>query len=349
MQNKPFITGIEGLVLQEKEISFIKNHKPWGIILFQRNCDNPEQLRKLTDHIKEIYGTEEVPILIDQEGGRVQRLKEAKGWRKYPSAAYFYETYLTAPAQTLELVRLNASLQASELRKMGITVNCAPMIDVRDSGAHDIIGDRAFSDTPKEVAEYGRAVMLGHMDQSILPIIKHIPGHGRARCDSHKELPTVPEALNHLTKDFAPFIALKDAPMGMTAHILYSALDAQNCATLSPSIIKNIIRGIIGFTGILMSDDVSMKALSGDLGRISQDILNAGCDLILHCNGNFEEMEKIANAIEKTCPMLELRTNKMWNNLMMSASPRSDDDLLEEYQELSAKLLKARSLSMRSA
>ena len=144
MQNKPFITGLAGTSLKDNEISFIKEHMPWGIILFQRNCDNPDQLRKLTDHIKNIYGTEEVPILIDQEGGRVQRLKQEKGWRKYPSAAYFYETYLTAPEQTLELVRLNASLQASELRKMGVTVNCAPMIDVRDEEAHNIIGDRAL-------------------------------------------------------------------------------------------------------------------------------------------------------------------------------------------------------------
>ena len=349
MQNKPFITGINGLTLDPKEISFIKAHKPWGVILFTRNCDNPSQLRKLTDHIKEIYGTEEVPILIDQEGGRVQRLKQDKGWRNYLSASDFYDTYLTAPEQTLQLVRLNASLQASELRKMGITVNCAPMIDVRENGAHDIIGDRAFSHMPKEVIDYGRAVMLGHMDQSILPIIKHIPGHGRARSDSHETLPIVTEDLNLLQKDFSPFIALKDAPMAMTAHILYSALDTQQCATLSPSIIKHIIRGIIGFTGLLMSDDISMKALSGDLGTLSKDVLNAGCDLVLHCNGDFDEMEKVANAIENSCPMLEFRTNKMWHNLMMAASPRSDDDLLEEYQELSVRLLKSRTLSMRSA
>ncbi|MEM6603704.1 MAG: beta-N-acetylhexosaminidase [Pseudomonadota bacterium] len=335
---KPFIVGLAGTELTDNERAFLKENIPWGIILFKRNCDRPDQLRVLTDAIRDVYGTAEVPILIDQEGGRVQRLK-SDHWRTYPAAASFYETYHHAPEKSLEYVRLNASLQASELKKMGVTVNCAPMIDVRAPGAHDIIGDRAFSEDENEVAAYGQAVIQGHIDQGILPVIKHIPGHGRAKCDSHEDLPVVESDLQTLQKDFKPFQILKDAPLAMTAHILYSVLDHKNCATLSSEVIKHVIRGMIGFNGLLMSDDISMKALKDDIKSLTRNILAAGCDLVLHCNGHFDEMVQISDVIEAESDMLDFRTNQMWNKLFMQASPRADDDLMQEYAELSSEML----------
>lgn len=336
---KPFIVGLSGTELLQTEIDFIKHHKPWGIILFKRNCETPHQLQSLTSKIKDVYGTEEVPILIDQEGGRVARLK-GEGWRNYPPAAFFYDFYKKSPERALDLVRLNASLQASELRTMGVTVNCAPMVDVRSPTAHDIIGDRAFSEEAQEVALYGRAVMNGHIDQGIIPIIKHIPGHGRALADSHESLPVVKESWHDLQKDFIPFKALNDAPLAMTAHILYTALDEKNCATLSPEVIRHVIRGVIGFTGILMSDDVSMKALKGSFAEITKNILSAGCDLVLHCNGDMNEMNPIADALENFDHLLTYRTRTMWQDIFNNSSPRSSTDLAEEYAELSALLSK---------
>lgn len=345
MHFKPFITGLKGTELSKEEISFIKDHTPWGIILFKRNCESPDQVRKLTDHIRTLYGREEIPILIDQEGGSVQRLKEPH-WRSYPSASYFNHFYDDTPEKTLQLIRLNASLQAAELKQIGVNVNCAPLLDLKQDYSHDIITDRSFSHHIPSMIAYGKAVIQGLMDQSVLPVIKHLPGHGRARADSHLELPVITDDLQTLQSDFAPFKALKDAPLGMTAHILFSQLDAQQPSTLSPETIKHIIRGIIGFTGLLMSDDISMKALQGDLTTLSKDILNAGCDLVLHCNGDFNEMQQVAEAIESCCPMLSYRTEHIWNDLFQKSSPRADDDLYEEYQELLASLLSGRALKM---
>jgi beta-N-acetylhexosaminidase len=335
---KPFIVGLESTSLNKNEIEFIKTHTPWGIILFKRNCETPEQLRRLTDSIKNIYQNLDVPILIDQEGGRVARLKN-NGWRSYPSAGYFYDLYGYDAEMALSLVRLNASLQASELRQMGININCAPMIDVRCVHAHDIIGDRSFSTNPEHVTQYGGAVISGLMDQGVLPVIKHIPGHGRSQCDSHHDLPIVPNALKDLIQDFQPFKDLNYAPLAMTAHILYQKLDAVHCATLSPDIIKHIIRGVIGFTGLLMSDDISMKALRGDMTQLTTNILSAGCDLVLHCNGNFDEMTCIANALPEQDKLLDYRTTQIFNHLFDTSSPRSDDDLLTEYNEILGTLL----------
>jgi beta-N-acetylhexosaminidase len=334
---KPLIVGLSGTVLSDDEISFIHQHKPWGFILFSRNIESVEQVYDLTSHLRRITNRVELPILIDQEGGRVARLRGSQ-WHSYPSAASFYETFKNYPELTLEAVRVNAALQGAELRKIGVTVNCAPMIDVRCSGAHDIIGDRAFSHKPNEVILYGKAVIDGLTSQGVIPVIKHIPGHGRALCDSHEDLPKIDSSLNDLLKDFEPFIALNNAPFAMTAHILYQALDNKECATLSEHIIRQAIRGMIGFSGLLMTDDMSMKALKGELDVLSLKALKAGCDLILHCNGNMFEMETIANVLEIDNRFLALRTEKVFADLHLKKSPRSEIDILEEYQEIMARL-----------
>jgi beta-N-acetylhexosaminidase len=334
---KPFITGVCGTVLSQEEIAFIKAHKPWGFILFARNVESVAQIYDLTSHLRDITGRTELPILIDQEGGRVARLR-GEGWRQYPPAAFFHEGYLYNPELALDAVRLNAALQGAELRKIGVSVNCAPMIDVRSPQAHNIIGDRAFSDKPNDVADYGKAVIAGLTSQGILPVIKHIPGHGRALCDSHEDLPSVNNGIHELSQDFEPFRKLNDAPLAMTAHILYDKLDDKNCATLSPHIIRHVIRGMIGFTGLLMTDDMSMKALNGDLDILSNQALQAGCDLILHCNGNINEMQKIANSLSVDDYFLALKTEKIFADLHQQKSPQSEQDLLEEYQEIMSRL-----------
>jgi len=334
---KPLIVGLSGTTLTDEEINFIHKHKPWGFILFARNIESVEQVYALTSQLRRITNRVELPILIDQEGGRVARLRGDQ-WHDYPAAASFYPAYRENPELALDAVRINAALQGAELRKVGISVNCAPMIDVRYEDAHDIIGDRAFSTKPADVAAYGKAVMEGLTSQGIVPIIKHIPGHGRALCDSHEDLPKVDSSVNDLLQDFEPFIALNHAPLAMTAHILYQALDHTDCATLSEHVIRHAIRGMIGFTGLLMSDDISMKALNGPLDALSIKALQAGCDLILHCNGNIDEMRLIAEVIEFDSRFLALRTEKIFADLHLKKSPRSELDLMEEYNELMARL-----------
>ena len=335
---KPFIVGVSGTVLTPEEIAFLREHQPWGIILFKRNCETPHGVYALTSNLRDILGRTELPILIDQEGGRVARLRGTH-WRDYPAPAFFYNTYSVDPMTTLEAVMLNASLQAAELRKIGVSVNCTPMIDVRDAGADDIIGDRAFSEHPDDVIEFGHTVIKGLTTQGILPIIKHIPGHGRSLCDSHFDLPVVCNSLEELERDFAPFKALNYAPLAMTAHIVYEALDKENCATLSPFVIQNIIREKIGFSGILMSDDISMKALQGSLAEITTQSLNAGCDIILHCNGKMDEMQEIVNVLPETPDTVLKRTDKMFADLHFTASPQQESDILDAYQEVTTKLL----------
>ncbi len=334
---KPLIVGLFGTEILQAEIDFIKAHKPWGFILFSRNIESASQVYELTSHLREITGRIELPILIDQEGGRVARLK-GKQWRQYPAAEFFYEGYLSNPMLALDAVRVNAALQAAELRKIGVTVNCSPMIDVRTQQSHNIIGDRAFSDKPTEVAHYGKAVIDGLTSQGVLPVIKHIPGHGRAVCDSHEDLPCVDNPINELSQDFEPFRLLSHAPLAMTAHILYDKLDDKQCATLSPQIIRHVIRGMIGFTGLLMTDDMSMKALKGEIDVLSKQAFDAGCDLVLHCNGNLAEMEKIANALPFDTVFLALKTEKIFSDLHTQKSPQSEHDLMEEYQEIMTKL-----------
>lgn len=286
---KSFICGVEGKVLNADERAFLAREKPYGVILFARNIDTPEQVRALVADIKIALNHPYAQILIDQEGGRVARLRPPH-WRAYPPALE-----LAKRSDATRAVYINARLIAEELRDLGITMDCAPMGDVLAPECHAIIGDRAFGDTPQAVATLARAQADGLQDGRILPVLKHIPGHGRATCDSHEDLPVVSATMAELeVSDFPPFRALADLPLAMTAHIIYQAIDATRCATLSPVVIQ-FIRKNIGFDGLLMSDDLSMKALTGTYEDRAEQTLAAGCDLVLHCNGNMAEMQAVAS------------------------------------------------------
>jgi beta-N-acetylhexosaminidase len=284
------IFGCSGTTLNGEEDAFFRRVKPYGFILFARNCETPDQIRALIAALRATVGEKDVPILIDQEGGRVARLG-APHWRKTPAAG----TLAALPSPTNErAITLNARLMAADLANLGITVDCAPLLDVPAPNCHDIIGDRAFGDTPEKVITLGRAMMRGLLDGGIFPVIKHLPGHGRALADSHLELPIVHASIEELrAMDFPPFYALRDAPYAMTAHVLYSAIDSTQVATFSPTVIQ-LIREELGFDGLLMSDDFSMKALTGSFAERTQLTFAAGCDLALHCNGKMEEMTEIA-------------------------------------------------------
>lgn len=289
------IFGCAGPVLTEAERRFFAQANPLGFILFARNVQEPAQLRMLVADLRASVGRADAPVLIDQEGGRVQRLRPPH-WRNAPPGAAF----AALAARDLELarqaVRLNNRLIAAELADLGIDVDCTPVLDVPVPGAHDVIGDRAYGADPAVIAELGRAVCDGMLDGGVIPIVKHIPGHGRAMVDSHKDLPRVATPLDELRRsDFAPFKALADAPWAMTAHVVYEAIDPTAPATTSPAAI-NLIRGELGFQGLLLSDDLSMQALSGDFGERTRAALSAGCDVALHCNGDMAEMTAIAAA-----------------------------------------------------
>ena len=295
----PAIFGLAGPALTDAETRFFKACDPAGYILFARNCVDPDQLRALTATLCTLSGRDTVPILIDQEGGRVVRLRPPH-WPDFPAAQRFAERYSQAPGSAMEATRLNALAIALTLRDCGINVDCLPVLDVRDPGGHDIIGDRAFGNEPMQVAALGRACLDGLQAGGVVGVIKHVPGHGRASADSHVELPRIDADRAALERDFAPFRTLRAAPMAMTAHVLYSALDPDNCASTSAAIIERIIRQDIGFDGLLMSDDLGMHALSGDFGARARDVLAAGCDIALHCSGEIAEMEAVAAA----CPAM---------------------------------------------
>jgi beta-N-acetylhexosaminidase len=291
---KAFITGVAGTTLSDDERAFIRAERPWGFILFKRNIETPQQVVSLVDELKRCSGRGEAPVLIDQEGGRVQRLGPPH-WPVYPPGALFGKLYDTDPVQGLSAARLSARLIAADLWELGINVDCLPLADVPVAGADAIIGDRAYGTEPGKVAAIARAVTDGLEHGGILPILKHIPGHGRATADSHLRLPTVDTAKTELENtDFAAFSSLRDLPMAMTAHVVFSALDPVHPATTSATIIAQVIRGVIGFDGLLMSDDVSMNALSGSVAERTKAIFEAGCDIVLHCNGKLEEMREVA-------------------------------------------------------
>lgn len=287
------IFGCSGLTLNDQERAFYAQVQPLGFILFGRNCQSPNQVRELVASLRQCIGRDDAPVLIDQEGGRVQRLKPPH-WRPAPPAADFAKLYKTDRHLAINAARLNARLIAHELVDLGISVNCAPVLDVARPGADPIIGDRAYGNDQETISAMGRAVCEGLLMGGVLPVIKHIPGHGLANVDSHKALPRVDADLQTLSNiDFAPFEALKDMPWAMSAHVLYSALDDKQPATLSPQVIR-MIRNELGFDGVLLSDDLSMGALSGTLGQRTAGALAAGCDVALHCNGQMDEMEMVA-------------------------------------------------------
>lgn len=295
----PLILGLAGPVLTDAERVFFRSVDPAGFILFRRNVDNPAQVRALTDALRDLSGRDDLPILIDQEGGRVARLG-APHWPAFPAGAVFDRLYRIAAVTAIEAARHNARALALMLRALGITVDCLPVLDVLQPGAHDIIGDRALGADPMQVAALGSAVLRGLAEGGAVGVVKHIPGHGRAAADSHLELPVVTADAAALAVDLEPFQRLADAPMAMTAHVVYTAFDADRCASLSPIVIGDIIRGRIGFDGLLMSDDLGMQALSGDFGERTRGVLEAGCDIALHCSSDMAEMEAVAAAAPAT-------------------------------------------------
>lgn len=296
MAPRSVLFGCEGLRLSDAEKAFFREADPLGFILFQRNCADPDQVRALTAALRDCVGRADAPVLIDQEGGRVQRLRPPH-WKRRPAMRDVGSIYARDPQRGVRLAWVLARAIAAELRAVGITVDCAPVLDVPVAGAHDVIGDRAFSDRVAAIAALGQAQISGFLDGGVLPVIKHIPGHGRARADSHHELPVVDTDVGTLeATDFAPFRLLNHAPLAMTAHVVYTAIDSAAPATLSPRMIGDIVRGSIGYDGCLMSDDLSMKALSGSFEQRTRAALDAGCDVVLHCNGLMDEMEPIAAA-----------------------------------------------------
>ncbi|NBV07143.1 MAG: beta-N-acetylhexosaminidase [Proteobacteria bacterium] len=292
---KPVIYGVSSTVLTDEEKYFFSKNGALGFIIFGRNIENKSQLKKLTDSLREIMEGE-VLILIDQEGGRVARLKEPH-WKKYPAGQYFADLYQTNKDQAGEELFKNFQEIGRDLTEMGINVDCAPVLDILTDKTHRVIGDRAYGKDAKQVADLGKKVCEGLLSQNVYPVIKHIPGHGLGTSDSHLELPIVDASLEELrASDFLPFQELRQQKFAMTAHILFSAIDKDNCATVSKNAVR-IIRDEIGFKNILMSDDVSMKALKGTFFEKSQAILEAGCDIVLHCNGKMEEMAEINSAL----------------------------------------------------
>jgi len=294
MQARAFITGVSGPELTGAERDFLRSERPWGFILFKRNVETPQQVKLLVEELRYCVGVPDAPVLIDQEGGRVQRLGPPH-WPVYPPGALFGALYDLDPALGLAAARLSAQLIAADLADLGITVDCLPLADVPVAGADAVIGDRAYGNRPDKVAVIARAVAKGLEQGGILPVLKHIPGHGRATADSHLRLPEVKTAKKELERtDFAAFQSLADLPMAMTAHVVFRALDPVHPATTSATIIEQVIRREIGFQGLLMSDDVSMNALSGSIAERTGAIFLAGCDVVLHCNGKLDEMREVA-------------------------------------------------------
>jgi beta-N-acetylhexosaminidase len=294
MSTRAFITGISGTELNAAEREFIRAERPWGFILFKRNIETPAQVIQLVNELRKEADRTDAPILIDQEGGRVQRFGPPH-WPAYPAGSVFGRLYDLDPELGLTAARLSARLIAADLGDLGVSVDCLPLADVPVAGADAVIGNRAYGTEPGKVAAIARAVTEGLEQGGILPVLKHIPGHGRATADTHFRLPVVETSKAELERsDFAAFQPLADLPMAMTAHVVFSALDPAHPATTSATIIHQVIRGVIGFQGLLMSDDVSMNALAGSIAERTRAILAAGCDMVLHCNGKLDEMREVA-------------------------------------------------------
>jgi beta-N-acetylhexosaminidase len=293
---KAVIYGFEGFALTDSERDFFRDADPAGYIVFKRNCDTRDQLRALTDSLRELSGREDLPILIDQEGGRVARMKPPE-WPAFPAAEAFANLYQAAPSSAIEAVRSNARALGLMVESVGVNVDCLPVLDVRQPGASDIIGDRALGEEPMQVAALGRATLDGLASAGVVGVMKHIPGHGRALVDSHLELPVVNASDEELATDLEPFERLRNAPMAMVAHLLYTAWDAARPASQSPFVIEEIIRRRIGFDGFLMSDDTNMKALSGGEGERAAACIAAGCDVALPCNGVLADNIEVAEAV----------------------------------------------------
>jgi beta-N-acetylhexosaminidase len=316
-----FITGLSGPAITADERAFLRSAEPWGLILFKRNVEAPDQVAELVQSFRDILGWH-APVLIDQEGGRVQRLGPPH-WPAYPPGAAFARLYERDPDVGLAAARLGARLIASDLAALGIDVDCLPLADVPVAEGDPIIGDRAYGTSPGKVAAIARAVADGLLQAGVLPVLKHLPGHGRAAADSHLRLPVVDTDRATLEQtDFAAFRPLGDLPLGMTAHVVFSAIDPAQPATTSATMIGEVIRGSICFRGLLMSDDISMGALSGSLAERSRASLTAGCDVVLHCNGKLAEMEEVAANVPVLADEAKRRADAA---LAMRAAPQDFD------------------------
>ena len=314
-------TGLAGTELSADERAFYRDAKPAGVILFKRNVEDAGKVRALVDSVRDAVGNDML-VLIDQEGGRVQRLK-APAASDLPPAAAYARLFQTDPDAAKAAAYSVARLVAAELTGYGITCNCAPVLDVPVPGAHDIIGDRAFGTTPVQVVTLAREVAEGLMAGGVVPVIKHIPGHGRALCDSHLDLPRVDASYEELSRsDFVPFRALADMPAAMTAHVVFADIDADNPASISEAVTQRIIRGDIGFDGLLMSDDLSMRALSGPMRRRAEAVFRAGSDVALHCNGDMGEMRAAAEGV----PELSGKAKERFARALQVTCKRRDFD-----------------------
>jgi beta-N-acetylhexosaminidase len=325
----PAILAFEGLSLTDAERGFFREVDPAGYIVFARNCGDRTQLRALTNSLRDLAGRTDVPILIDQEGGRVMRMKPPE-WPAFPAGWRFAELYEKAPISAIEAARVNAQALALLLAEMGINVDCLPLLDVRQQGANDVIGDRALGAEPMQVAALGKAVLDGLEAGGVLGVVKHMPGHGRSMVDSHKEMPVAEASEAELEVDIAPFRKLNDAPMGMTAHLLYPAWDKARPGSLSPIVIGDVIRRRIGFDGLLMSDDLAMGALTGSPGERARAAIGAGCDLALFCSGVIEENQDVAASLGDITPVALQRLERAMARISSAPSPA-------DYGELAAK------------
>jgi beta-N-acetylhexosaminidase len=305
----PAFFGMAGLSLTPEETAFFTEVRPAGFILFGRNIDSRIQVRALSDQLRALSGRDDLPVLIDQEGGRVTRLKPPL-LPAFPSARTFGMLFRRDVAGAIDAVRANATAMALELRALGISVNCLPVLDIPADGAHEVIGDRAFGTTADVVATLGKATIDGLSAGGVVSVIKHMPGHGRAVCDSHDSLPVVDASADDLLQDIAPFAALKQAPMAMTAHVVFTALDEQHCATFSPKIIGDIIRQRIGFDGLLMTDDIGMNALSGSYSSRAAKAIAAGVDIVLHCSGIMDDMKQVAAGLSPITDISRARLSR---------------------------------------
>lgn len=331
----PAIFGLSGLTLGPEERAFFTDADPAGYILFGRNIESREQLRILTDQLRAIHGRERLFICIDQEGGRVARMKPPV-WPAYPAAEAFDRLYDIAPASAIEAARANAEALGLDLAEAGVTVDCHPSLDVRRPGAHDVIGDRALGSEPMRVAALGRAILDGLGRAGIVGCIKHIPGHGRAMADSHKELPTVEASEEELEADLRPFRALADSPIGMTAHVRYTAWDIENPGTLSPFVVGEVIRRRIGFAGLLLTDDLDMEALSGIVPERAERAIAAGCDIALNCWARMDDMIGIASRLPVMSDETALRLQRALAGVGEREAPGDHAELIARRDALLA-------------
>ncbi|WP_373491513.1 beta-N-acetylhexosaminidase [Parasphingorhabdus sp.] len=325
----PAVFGVTGLSLTADEKAFFRDCDPAGYIIFGRNIESKAQLRALTDGLRAIHGRDDLAILIDQEGGRVARMQEPV-WPKFPAGEIFDRLYDIAPATAIEAARLNAQAIAATLREVGITVDCLPLLDVRQPNADNVIGDRALGSEPMRVAALGRAILDGLQRGGVVGVVKHLPGHGRTSVDTHKALPTVTASDQELQLDLAPFRTLNQAPMGMTGHLLFTAWDAEQPSTLSKTVIQDIIRDRIGFDGLLFTDDLDMEALSGTVPERAERAQAAGCDIALNCWARMDDMIGIA---ERLVPMSE-KTRQRLDRAMATIAESKGADAVSELAEL---------------